>query len=76
MVVWPSWSAYLTVDGSAKGEPRSGDVTTVDGRTIAIGDGGWAAFPAGAVVDESVGCSTEHLNLMTSLGALRGAPSP
>jgi hypothetical protein len=76
MVVWPSWSVYLTVDGSAKGEARTEPVTTIDGRTVVIGDGGWATFLPGSVIDPSIGCSTEHLDLMTSLGALRGAPSP
>jgi hypothetical protein len=75
MVVWPSWSAHLTDDGTPKGKDRTTPVTTVDGQAVDVGGGGWATFPAGAVVDASIGCTVEHLDLMTSLGALRGAPA-
>jgi hypothetical protein len=73
MVVWPSWSVHLTVDGTPKGADRTEPVTTVDGRTVEVGGGGWATFGSGSVIDAGIGCTTEHLDLMASLGALRGA---
>jgi hypothetical protein len=73
MVVWPSWSVHLTVDGTTKGPDRTEPVTTIDGRTVDVGGAGWATFGAGSVIDTGIGCTTEHLDLMASLGALKGA---